>query len=264
MGSCRGSAVALLLAGVCIAGCAGGPTREQVMLSQRQYDLGVGLYNENNVAGAFEHLLESVELDPDNAEAHYMLGNLYMINRRDWESAEASFMEALRAHESVPARSGLPADVRNSMGVMYIHAERYEDATRILRESASDLMNRTPAVSWTNLGWAYTRAANYEEALRVLNQATQLAPQLCIAWYRIGAVREARDELEAAEDALTRALEVDNEVCQAQQVAWRLRGEVRARLGHREEAVSDLEECVQVGADTNDGAACRRMLEEGP
>lgn len=243
-----------------LAGCAGGPSRDQVLRSQREYDLGVGLWQEHNLAGAFEHLLEAIALDPDNAEAHLLLGKLFMIHRHDYERAEEHLREALRAHQAVDARAGLPADVKNTLGVLYIHAERYDDAIEVLREAARDLMNREPAVSWSNLGWAYLEKGEPDEALRVLQQAVQIAPDLCLAWYRMGQVQAAEGRPQEAEQALSRALEVEDETCQRLQVAWRLRGEVRAGLGHREEAIGDLERCVELSAETEDGQACRRLL----
>lgn len=247
-----------------LAACGAGPSLEQVERSEREYQLGVGLWGERNAAAAFEHVLRALELDPDNAEAHHFLGNLFWIVRHDYQRAEHHFHEALRANGVAPGPAGLPADVRNSLGVLYIHASRYDDAIRVLREAASDLMNREPALSWTNLGWAYHEAGQDEQALEVLGQAVQLAPQMCLAWYRIGQVRAAREEWEPALDALDRALEVENETCNRLQVAWRLRGEVRARLGRRDEAIEDLERCVELSADTEDGRACRRLLESTP
>lgn len=244
-----------------LGACAGGPSREQVERSQRAYSLGVGLWGERNAPGAFEQLLESIELDPDNAEAHHFLGNLFWIARRDFSRAEHHLREALRANQAVPGPSGLEADVKNSLGVLLIHVRRYDEAVEVLREAATDLMNRHPALSWTNLGWAYHEAGQDELSLEALGQAVQMSSQLCVAWYRLGQVRASRDEWEPALDALNRALEVDDATCAANQVAWRLRGEVHARLGHREEAIHDLERCVELSSDTDAGQACRRLLQ---
>ena len=258
------AAACVLTLGTAALGCAGGPTREQVQQAQREYDLGVGLWGEQNVAGAFEHLLEAIRLDPDNSEAHLMLGNLYMIHRHDFDQAETHFQEAIRANGAAPLRSGLEADARNSLGVLYIHAERLDEATVVLRESAADLMNREPAVAWTNLGWAYQQQGQSDQALEALSQAVRLSPMLCMAWYRIGETRRSQERWDDAEDALNRALEVENETCQSLQAAWRLRGEVRAQLGHREEATGDLERCVELSPDTDDGRACRQTLGDLP
>lgn len=247
-----------------VPACAGGPTRDQVERSEREYRLGVGLWGERNAPGAFEHVLEALELDPDNAEAHHFLGNLFWIVRRDFVRAEHHLREALRANRAAPGPAGLEADVKNSLGVMMIHARRYDEAAVVLREAASDLMNRQPAVSWANLGWAYHEAGADDRALEALVQAVRMSPQLCVAWFRMGEVRAARDEWEPALEALDRALEVEDPTCAANQMAWRLRGEVHARLGHREEALHDLERCVELSSDTEDGQACRRLLGATP
>ncbi len=240
--------------------CAGGPSRDQVERSQREYQLGVGLWGEQNAPGAFEHVLEAIALDPDNAEAHHFLGNLFWMVRRDFARAEHHLREALRAHAAVPGPTGLAADVKNSLGVMMIHAGRHDEAVVLLREAASDLGNHQPALSWANLGWAYHEAADDERALEALSQAVQMSPRLCVGWYRLGQVRASRDEWQPALEALDRALEVEDPTCAANQMAWRLRGEVHAQLGHRDEAIRDLERCVELSSDTEDGQVCRRLL----
>ncbi len=256
----RGAVVVVAL-GLALGGCSGGISRDQVERSQREYQMGVGLWGENNSPGAFEHLLRALELDPDNAEAHHFIGNLFWMVRRDYERAEHHLREALRANVAIEGPPGLTADVKNSLGVLLIHAERLDEAIATLRDAASDLMNRQPAVSWANLGWAYHRAGQNDRALDALGQSVQMAPTLCLGWYRIGQVRASQEEWEQAIAALDRALEVENPVCGQLQVAWRLRGEVQARLGHREEAVRDLERCVELSPNTDDGQACRRLLE---
>lgn len=253
---------AVLLA-LALSACAGGISRDQVERSQREYQLSVGLWGENNAPAAFEHALRAVELDPDNAEAHHFLGNLFWMVRRDFQRGEHHMREALRANTVNPGPSGLDADVKNSFGVMLIHADRNDEAITILREAASDLMNRQPAVAWANLGWAYFEAGQTDRALEALNQAVQIAPTLCLGWYRMGQVRASQEQWEPALVALNRALEVENPTCARLQVAWRLRGEVQAHLGHREEAVRDLERCVELSPDTDDGLACRRLLDSG-
>lgn len=250
-----------LLCACASAACAGGPSREQVDRSQREFQLGVGLWQEQNAPAAFEHLLRAIELDPDNAEAHQVVGNLFWLVRQDYERAEHHLREALRAHGVAPGPNSLPAKIHNDLGVLFIHTRRYEDAIAELRESASDLMNHDPVMSYTNLGWAYLLAGQHDRAMEALGQAVRTSPASCVAWYRIAQVHEAREEWGRAVEALDRALDVEDEVCRANQEAWRLRGQVHARLGHRDEAVSDLERCVELSPRTSDGEICQRLLE---
>ncbi len=250
-----------LLLVAALAGCGAGPSREQVLRSEREYDLARGLFGEQDYPGAFEHLLAAIELDPDNAEAHLLLGNLYFLRRADYERADHHFDEALRSAEVTEQRASLPSDVRNSRGVMYINIERYDDAIEVLRVAASDLLNRDAGLARTNLGWAYIETERHQEAVEVLLAAVRQSPQLCIAWYRLGEARVGLDQLEPAEQALSRGLALENPTCQNLQAAWRLRGETRARLGHYEDAVSDLERCVEIAPDTEDGQACHRTLD---
>jgi tetratricopeptide (TPR) repeat protein len=263
--------------GLAASGCGGGPSEDELHRSQAQYDLGVGLMQEENVAGAFQHLQEAVRLDPDNADAHLLLGNLYLF-RGDHPQSERHLREALRANGELGAagRPALNAEANNSLGVLYLNWQRYQDAVTALRESTGDLMNRTPHLAWGNLGWAYYELGDLREAEQSLQQAIQSQPRFCAAWYRLGQVHLARGEqaegaaagggephFRHAEEAFTHALEVPDDACQRLQEAWRLRGQTRVRLGRREEAVSDLERCVELERETAAGRACGGLLADG-
>jgi type IV pilus assembly protein PilF len=264
------------LSGVLLAGCPGGPSDEDLNRSRTEYDLGVGLFGENNIAGAFQHLQEAVRLDPENVEAHMVLGTLHAL-RGENEAAERHLRTTIETNQRLGA-AGLPAltpDAYNTLGVLYINTHRLEEAVSALRTSTGDLMNRTPHLAWGNLGWAYYELERYPEALEALGQAVRLQPQFCAGWYRVGQVRfaEARQSVEAsgdaqgalaqADEALTHALEVDRDECRALQDAWLLRGETRARLGRREEAIADFERCVELDANTEAGRACAGLLSTG-
>ncbi len=275
--ACSARAILLGLALLGLLGCGGGPSDEDLRRSRAEYDLGVGLFGEQNIAGAFQHLREAVRLDPENVEAHMVLGTLHML-RGERDDAERHLREAIAINQRL-GPSGLPAltpDAYNTLGVLYINAHRYEDAVEALRASTSDLMNRTPHLAWGNLGWALTELRRYADARDALNQAVRLQPQFCAGWYRLGALfialgqRAADGEpdgeasgFEQAEAALTHALEVDRPECRALQDAWLLRGETRARLGRREEAVEDFERCVELDANTEAGRSCAGLLSSG-
>jgi len=249
----------LVLGVVLVTAACGGTAAEEAMRSQKEYELAVGLMNEQNLPGAFDHLFKAVELDPDNAEAHLLLGNLFMMRRED-ARAEHHLRESLRLRE---VAHGPTADAHNSLGVLYIHAGRYDDAIRELRKAAGDLTNREPHLAFGNLGWAYQKKGAYRDAVQALQQSVTRQPRFCVGFLRLGETYLAMGDSTRAEQALTQCLEVDDPQCQALQEAWHLRGQARARLGHREDAVADFERCVELEAQSDTGRACRRFLEAG-
>lgn len=263
------SALFLALGLSCAMGCGSGPSEEDIQHGEAEYQLAVGLLGESNVAGAYEHLTEAIRLDPDNAEAHLLLGNLRLF-RSDHTNAEASFREAIAANERL-GTSGIPAlrsDALNSLGVLYIHEERLDEAVEVLTEAAADPLNHTPHLAWGNLGWARYLRHEYDEALIALDQALRSQPGFCVGWYRLGQVYfdmgEAATGEEGyahADEALTHAIEVESEECQQLQDAWLLRGRSRMALGRPEDAVADFERCVELDRSTESGRACATLLD---
>jgi len=244
------------------AGCGGGPTAEESMRSQREYELGVSLMREASLPQAFEHLLRAVELDRENAEAHHVLGVLFTA-RGDFAKAELHLATAgtLAEDPAIEARPSLRSEIRNSHGVLLIHEEKLDEAIVELRAAANDLLYTTPYLAWANLGLAYYEKETYPQAIAALEQAVRLQRDFCLGYLRLGQAYLATEAFTRAEAALTRVVEVDNETCNTTQEAWQMRGESRARLGHRDDAAADFERCVELGQETEPGRACRRYLE---
>jgi type IV pilus assembly protein PilF len=243
-------------------GACGGPaSAEAANRSQKEYELAVGLLGEQNVPAAFEHLFKAVEIDRANPEPHQLLGNLYLL-RGDLDDAERELRECKRLAEDNSAY-GVPfiAEVDNSLGVVLVHQKRYDEATVLLRSAASNILNRSPHLAWGNLGWAYNELGKYREAVEALSQAVRHQPRFCLGYYRLGQAELGLRDYERAEDALTRCLEVSDDACKNLQDAWHLRGEARAQLGLRQDAIADFERCVELSSDSPAGRACKSYLE---
>jgi tetratricopeptide (TPR) repeat protein len=252
------AAFALSLLGTACGAAASG---DSVVRAQKEYELAVGLLGEQNVPAAFEHLFKAVDLDSSNPEPHQLLGNLYML-RGDYDRAEPELLRSKQLAERNESY-GPPfvCEVENSLGVVYVHQRRYDDAIALLRETASNILNRTPYLAWGNLGWAYSEKQQYKEAIDALLQSVRHQPRFCLGYYRLGKAYLALRDFERAEVALTHGLEVQDEGCKSLQDAWHLRGETRAKLGRRPEAIADFERCVELSADSLAGRACQEYLE---
>lgn len=232
----------------------------------KQYELAVGLQAEGNLPGAYQSLYKAIELDANNPHAHLLLGNLFLTHREEDAGVhdadiERALREVLRIQASDDAvQENVGADARNSLGVLYINLGRLDEAVAILNEAVADLFNRQAYLAWGNLGWAFNEKGQFQQAAQALTRSVQLNQRFCVGYYRLGQAFIGLSQPEQAERALTSALEAD-ERCKQFQDAWFLRGETRANLGHRADAITDFEHCVELGAATTAGQACQRYLE---
>ncbi len=254
----------LLLA---LTACPGrGPSSEDILRSRRELELAAALQQENNIPGAIGHLRTALELDAENAEAHLLLALIHFVNRNNPPLAEEHARRGVEILVEQERHGSTLAEARNILGTILIARGKYEEAVAILERSAMDDMNTSPHLAWGNLGLAYLEAGRPADAVEPLETAVRAQPRFCVGYHRLGRAYYELDELERAEAALVQAIEADESCADNPllQNAWRLRGEVRARLGHRDEALADLERCVALNPRTEDGAACQRLLDRTP
>lgn len=244
----------------CVTGStAGTPEAER---SYREFQLAASLRSEGQTAGAIEHLRKAIELDSNNGEAHLLLGFIQM-ERLAYLNAEEHLSTAIAILEKQKQGGSSLAEARNIYGLCLIELERYDDAIVVLRESATDELNRAPHLAWGNLGLAQFKLGEYQETVKSTMEAVRIQPRFCVGYLTMGRALARMELWGDAEQALTRAIDADPSCKDSPQLqgAWRLRGEVRAHLGHHQDAVADLERCVELGAYTNDGRMCQSLLE---
>ena len=249
------------------AGCASVGTASDRERAQRQYELAVGLQAEGNDVGAFKTLYEALELDPDNAQAHQLLGTLYLLSRDDDpvehdRRAEQAFRRvlALEAETDKPVKK-LVADAYNGLGVLKIHQGDAGAAVAFLRKAVeADPFNADAYMAWGNLGWAHQELGQTGPAVKALQRAVKLNPGFCVGHFRLGTSLMSAKAYDEAEQSLTRAIEA-HESCKTFQDAWQWRGTARMSLGHRDDARFDFERCVELAPTSEAGASCQRYLE---
>lgn len=231
--------------------------------SYREFQLAASLRDEGQTASAIEHLRKAIQLDPKNAEAHLLLGFIQM-ERRTYQNAETHLATAIELLQKQQSGGSTLAEARNIYGLCLIELGRYDEAVAVLRESATDELNAAPHLAWGNLGLAQFYLAEYQETVSSTMEAVRIQPRFCVGYYTMARAFWRLQQLKDAERALVGALGADPSCSKSVELqgAWRLRGEVRARLGHRRDAVADLERCVELDPYSNDGRMCQTLLED--
>jgi adenylate cyclase len=142
---------------------------------------------------------KTLELDQDYADAHALLGSIYLLQKK-WDKAVE---EGERAVELLP--SG--ADVNGLLGVTLRTVGRPQEAISML-EKAIRLNPTTPNWLYYNLGNAHTLAGNYQEAIASLRRVIQKNPKFNSARFYLIAAYSLSDQDEEAKTQMEEYLKL--------------------------------------------------------
>jgi eukaryotic-like serine/threonine-protein kinase len=137
-------------------------------------DIGVGVAGSLAPDEAFRlakaAVARALELDPDLAEAHAVLGHVKYACDYDWIGAEREFKRAIELNPN----SG---DTFDMYGLMLSAQERYEEAIEAQRR-AHEL---DPLAHRMDLVTSHLRMGRYDEALRLVKKVLEVEPHLALA-----------------------------------------------------------------------------------
>jgi len=209
----------------------------------------------------------AVELDPDSAEARYVLGAVLAVADWNWSAGEREFLRALELKPSLASahmaysvlclstvgrfdeaidhlRVALELDprslmLRTALGQTYVFAGRADAGIEQLRE----VQKLDAGFVWNDLtlAWAYLAKAEYDDALQLLERITDPAREIPNHAGLIGYTHARLGNRRQAEAALQRLRDQFSG-------AWIPPVEVAGiynALGDRDEALDWLERAVQ-------------------
>ena len=179
----------VLLASACAAGI-GDPGAEA---ATRHCARATRLYYEEDVDAAVAELERALELRPDHAGAHHLLGLLHFGRGRLGPAA---------AHlERAVALDPELYDARADLGTVYLAEHRWREAVEVF-----GVLTETPAfdarqMAHARLGWALHKLARYREAARHYRMAIYLAGPTCQNYGQLGLAYEGMGDRPMALDA---------------------------------------------------------------
>lgn len=255
------------------AGCGPAATRVDPDASQKRYLLGADYFNKGLVEPALEELLKAVELDPNNPDAHNLLGLVWL--RKGAEAEELSTRnqclkgESLslekqeadtqfkKAEEQLRKAITLKQDfseARNNLAVVMIHFGRYDEAVQLEEKALSNIVYREPYAAQGNLGQAYLEKRDYVRAAKALRQALFEQPKFCVGRYRLAKVFYEQKEWDHAAEEIEQV--TNDKACPIQE-AYHLAGMVALRRDDRDKARAMFARCVDLAPRSCLASECK-------
>lgn len=255
------------------AACGPAATRVDPEASDKRYLLGSDYFTKGLVEPALEELLKAVELNPDNPDAHNLLGLVFL--RKGAESEELSIRnrclkgEDLRlekqdmdaqfkkAEEQFTKAAALKPDfseARNNLAVVMIHFGRYDEAVQQEERALANIVYHEPYVAQGNLGLAYLEKHDFARASKALRQSLFEQPKFCVGRYRLAKVYyEQKDWDQAAAELET---VTGDKSCPIQE-AYHLAGMVALRRDDRDRARQLFARCVDLAPRSCLASECK-------
>ena len=141
---------------------------ENPEVAEVRLGLARALVAQRQADAAIVELQKAVELDPNNAEAQFQLGNVSLLLKGNPAAAVGPLEKAVSLEPG-------NATSRTTLGLALYAQKQYDRAIEELKKvTASPDYNRVDA--WLYLGQAYVGAKRYKEAVPALEKATSVAP----------------------------------------------------------------------------------------
>jgi type IV pilus assembly protein PilF len=267
--------VLLSLAPVFSAGaCATKPARDPDQ-SYVRYQLGVEYFQGRRIEAAIEELDKALVADPENADAHNMLGIIALKQGHDYlEQAETAscltgrdgdlvrqdatqrFRLAVdHLRKAVTFRPEFPA-AWNNLAVAALALNDWPTAIEAASAALKDSTYADPEMARANLGWAYLQQKDLQRAWKELHEAVARSPRFCVGRYRLAKVFFERGDMEQASETLSPVL--DDPRCPIQDAVL-LGGLVAQKTGDRTKARTLFGRCTTMAPRSCAAGQCRKF-----
>ena len=197
-------ALAGLTAVMLLAGCV---SAEEIAKRERESD---GYYKQGlshmdfNQQQAFVAFQKSIQLNPDNYDAHYALGSVH-FQRKEYAEAEREFSRCVELKPD----SG---EALNFYGRTLIELKRLPEAVGVLRKTTALPLYATPDLAYTNLGSALHLLGDHAGAIRAYQEALKIDPPTvprALLYLEVGRLYISQGENARAREALAQAKALD-------------------------------------------------------
>jgi tetratricopeptide (TPR) repeat protein len=142
------------------------PGSEKAILA---YNEGVSALKSNDLAGAASHFEQAAALNPELADAHIVLAEVYMELKRNADAAAA-------ADRYLALKPADPRGLRVRYDALKAAGDKAKTQAALDALMAADPKDAETAVRLFNEGAERTRTGSYDEAALYFERVTQIAP----------------------------------------------------------------------------------------
>ena len=172
---------------------------------RNDFTYGVALFQRGYLEQAAASFKQVIAAKPDNAEAYYNLGTLYLRQNQLQEARQ--YLE-----QTVKLRPNYP-EAWNNLGMAAAQAGQTEQAISAFQESLR--LRPNYAVALLNLGNIYRRQGTAAEAEKLLTRALEVEPENAEVNYALAMLYGQQDQIQQASRFFDKALSVRPEYPEA-------------------------------------------------
>lgn len=197
---------------------------------RNDFTYGIALFQRGYLDQAAASFKQVIASKPDEPEAYYNLGTLY-LRKNDLLEAQRYLKKAVELQPDSP-------EAWNNLGMIAAQQDQPADAIANFQKSVKLRPNYTTAL--LNLGNLYRRQGDLAAAAELLNKALQLEPQNPEANYSVAMLAARQNDLPRAADLLRSAVQARPVYAEA----WNNLGVILIRLSRNFEAEAAFEQCI--------------------
>jgi Flp pilus assembly protein TadD/peroxiredoxin len=168
----------------------------QSTFQRNDFTYGVSFFQHGYLEQAESSFKQVIAAKPENPEAHYNLGTLY-LRRNDFVNARQYLEQTVKLRPDYP-------EAWNNLGMVAAHDNQADEAVRNFQQSLQQ--RPTYTIALLNLGNLYRRQGNFGEAERLLNRAHEIEPDDAEVNYNLGMLYARQGQSESALLYLERAV----------------------------------------------------------
>jgi len=199
---------------------------------RNDFTYGVALFQHGYLDRAAESFQQVIAAQPQNAEAYYNLGTLY-LRKNNLPEARRYLEQTVKLRPEYP-------EAWNNLGMIAGQQNQYDEAIRNFNQSLAQRPDYV--IAMLNLGNIHRRQGNVAESNRLLNRAIELEPENAEANYSLGMLYARQNDVWQATELLQKAVALRPDYADAINNL----GVLYVRQGKNSEAEQQFTTCMRV------------------